>query len=65
MTDSVSTFHIDRNVCTGHARCNAVAPQLFSIDDDGLAVLQHQPVTPAEQADAARASLACPEQAIS
>ena len=29
---------VDSAKCTGHARCNAVAPQVFTVDADGLVV---------------------------
>jgi ferredoxin len=47
----------------GHARCNAVAPQAFDLDDEGYAI-----VTPyaaeASPADLHSAAESCPEQAI-
>lgn len=55
---------VDRDVCTGHARCFAVSPQVYEIDDDGFS----RPVNPdvaddlAEQAR--RGAEACPEKAI-
>lgn len=54
---------IETGRCMGHARCNAVAPHAFDLDDEGYAIVT---------ADAAKASVAelheaaasCPEKAI-
>lgn len=57
-------YHVDRTRCQGHARCFALARELFAIDDEGLAVATVLDV-PAELADALwLAEANCPEQAI-
>jgi ferredoxin len=51
--------------CQGHARCNAICPEVFDLDEDGFVVLLTSPV-PDELADAVRdAERNCPERAIS
>ncbi|HSY16150.1 MAG TPA: ferredoxin [Jatrophihabitantaceae bacterium] len=55
---------INREVCSGHARCVVLAPRLFDIDDDGLSTVQRQPADVAEYDDARRAASGCPERAI-
>lgn len=56
---------IDRDRCTGHGRCYAVAPSLFEADDDGYGQVVVDEV-PAAAVDEARAAvLNCPEDAIS
>jgi ferredoxin len=60
----LARIKIDRGVCSGHARCVAIAPALFDIDDDGLAGALRQPRTHLELEDATRAAGGCPEQAI-
>jgi ferredoxin len=57
-------IEIDRDVCSGHARCLQVAPDLFDLDDEGVAMSLRQPVTAAELDEARRAAMACPEAAI-
>ena len=57
-------IEIDRDVCAGHARCVAISPDLFDINDDGMAMALRQPSTPEELDDARRAAGGCPEQAI-
>ena len=55
---------LDRAKCTGHAQCNAVAPELFPIDDLGYSVLEQHTVEP-EYEEATRAGVnACPEGAL-
>lgn len=56
--------HIDPDVCVGHGRCYALAPDVFGADDHGHAVvLVERPE--GEQADRARAAAAnCPERAV-
>ncbi|MFC4944277.1 ferredoxin [Pseudonocardia sp. GCM10023141] len=51
--------------CQGHARCNALHPELFPLDDDGYIAIEREELDSAA-ADAARAGAAeCPERAIS
>jgi ferredoxin len=59
-------IRIDLDACEGHARCAAVAPELFDIYDDGLAY--HTDLAregrPEHHTLAVRAALSCPENAI-
>ena len=56
---------IDTAKCAGHARCNAVAPEVYDLDDAGYA-LPYEGDVPPELEDKAREGLeACPERAIS
>jgi ferredoxin len=52
-------------VCQGHARCAAVAPQLFKLDDDGFIRPEDIEVRPEDEALARRGVRACPERALS
>ncbi len=57
---------IDEQLCTGHARCVAMAPNLFTDDDRGYGVvIGDGTVTDALVDEAHRAVAACPERAIS
>ena len=59
-------INYDRNVCQGHNRCYALAPEIFDVDDYGQAVLTIEGDVPAELQDKARlAASNCPEYAIS
>lgn len=57
---------VDPDLCQGHARCYALAPQLFDIDDvDGHARALPGPV-PVDLEDKAELAVrSCPERAIS
>jgi ferredoxin len=56
---------VDADRCEGHARCWAICPEVFDLDDEGHAtVIQADP--PAELEDKVRnAERNCPERAIS
>ncbi|MFE7792763.1 ferredoxin [Streptomyces sp. NPDC057460] len=55
---------IDKNLCSGHARCAAAASELFALDDSGYALPLDGEVPP-EQEQAARAGAwTCPERAV-
>jgi ferredoxin len=57
---------IDGSRCLGHARCYALAPEVFDVDEvDGKAMSLLNPV-PSDLAELAREGAdACPERAIS
>jgi ferredoxin len=58
-------IQVDRELCQGHARCYALAPELFELDDIGHAFERRSEV-PIELEDKARqATQSCPERAIS
>jgi len=59
-------IELDEEVCTGHGRCYAVAPELFEPDDDdGHGIVLHDGTVPAGLEDLARKAAAnCPERAI-
>lgn len=51
--------------CQGHARCHALVPELFGLNDEGLAVLLIDGDIPADLEGKARlAAQRCPEFAI-
>jgi ferredoxin len=55
---------VDHDLCTGHGRCAAVAPSVYSLDDAGFCAIVEADVVPGEE-DAARAGANnCPERAI-
>ncbi|MET9090062.1 ferredoxin [Streptomyces sp. NPDC004237] len=56
---------VDPAKCSGHARCNAVAPQVFTVDDDGYCNIgSDKPVPPEFEAAARAGATNCPERAI-
>jgi ferredoxin len=49
--------------CSGHARCNALAPELFELDERGYTALPPRLAVPADLEDAARMGAdSCPER---
>jgi len=50
--------------CSGHARCAAVAPHIYRLDDNGYTAITEQEVSPADEEMARRGARACPERAI-
>ena len=55
---------VDADRCEGHARCWAVSPEVFALDDEGHAVVA-DPKVPAGLEDKVReAERNCPERAI-
>ena len=59
------TIAVDNSKCSGHARCNASAPQVYPIDDDGYVALRGETeVDQTLRAQAEAGAAACPERAI-
>lgn len=57
---------LDVNRCQGHNRCYALAPEIFDVDDYGVAVLLNDGVVPDGLRHKAELAIAnCPEFAIS
>ena len=58
-------IHVDSELCQGHNRCYAIAPELFDVDDYGYATERGDGDVPAGLEDKARLAIAnCPEIAI-
>jgi ferredoxin len=56
---------VNTELCQGHNRCYALAPELFDVDDYGTAVVIGDGTVTAELEDKARLAVAnCPEYAI-
>ncbi len=55
---------IERARCAGHARCAAVAPDLYRLDDNGYIAIDALSVPPGQEALARRGARACPERII-
>ena len=50
--------------CSGHARCAAVAPQIYELDDNGYNTMSERTIAPEDEQRARRGARACPERAI-
>jgi ferredoxin len=57
-------IRIDKARCVGHARCAAVAPEIFELDDDGYIAVEEIDVPEGQEAIARRGARACPERII-
>ena len=55
---------VNQTLCSGHARCAAVAPELYELNDDGYVGFAEKDVPPGLEAQARRGARACPERAI-
>ncbi|MBV9660937.1 MAG: ferredoxin [Acidimicrobiales bacterium] len=58
--------HVDDSRCTGHARCNAVSPEFYELDELGYNAWRGKSieVPPEREDEARRGAAACPELAI-
>ena len=60
----VLKIRIDKAACVGNARCAAVAPELFPLDDNGYIQVTEIDVPPGQEELARRGARACPERII-
>lgn len=55
---------VDTGSCVGHARCAAVAPDVYELNDDGYNVTAEKNVSKDLEKKAIRGMRACPERII-
>ena len=55
---------VDTSRCVGHARCFAIAPEVYELNDDGYNVTEERDVAPQLELAARRGAKACPERVI-
>jgi ferredoxin len=55
---------VDRDLCSGHARCHAASPGVYDLDELGYVELMAPEVPTELEADARRGAAACPERAL-
>jgi len=60
----MSTIEFDSTRCVGHALCNATAPQVYQLDDNGYCEPPTQRIDDSSRAAAVEGAGACPEQAL-
>lgn len=56
---------VDRDRCEGYSQCNALAPELFEVDDDGVATPLVEEVPPELRSALENAVASCPTRALS
>lgn len=57
-------IRIEKASCVGNARCAAVAPDLYPLDEDGYIAVSEIDVPPGQESLARRGARACPERII-
>jgi ferredoxin len=57
-------IRIDKAACVGNARCAAVAPELFPLDENGYILVEQIDVPAGQEQLARRGARACPERII-
>ena len=57
-------LEVNKDLCIGCGACQATAPNVFEIDDDGLAKVKVNEVTEEDKEDAIDALEGCPTSAI-
>lgn len=55
---------VHRDKCQGHARCWAVAPHIFDLDDEGYIVAGNIDIAAEDEQAAWRGAKSCPERAL-
>jgi ferredoxin len=55
---------VDKKRCNGHARCLAVAPNVYVLNSDGYNETPETEVPQGKEAEAKLGARACPERAI-
>lgn len=55
---------VNTSRCTGHARCTAVAPHVFTLNSDGYNDTPEKTVPKEFEDEARRGAAACPERVI-
>jgi ferredoxin len=55
---------VDFDLCESNALCEAMAPEVFELDDDDYLVVKTDETTPENVEDVRRAVAACPRVAI-
>jgi ferredoxin len=55
---------VDKNKCSGHARCAATGPDIYELDDLGYVDITELEVPPGLEKQAQDGAAACPERAI-
>jgi ferredoxin len=65
VTQQALNVHVDPRRCEGHGLCIELAPDLFDINDDDLAIVVDELPEEKHAASLKAAAAACPRQAIS
>jgi len=61
----MSRVQVDADLCVGSGACEALAPDVFEVDDDGVLVVHRPEPGQDELRDVADAVRSCPTRALS
>lgn len=61
----MSKIKVDFDLCESNALCEAMAPEVFELDDDDFLQVNAEETTPENVDNVKRAVAACPRAAIS
>lgn len=56
--------HIDPEICAGFGICLGIDPDVFTLHDDGYAIVMVSEIKPEDQDSIRRAASQCPSRAI-
>jgi len=62
--EPVMKIRIDKARCAGNARCWAIAPEIYPLDDEGYIAIEEIEVPAGQEDLARRGARACPERVI-
>ena len=54
----------DKSICQGHGRCEAMAPEVYTLDDNGYLDIEDIEVPAGLEDQAKLGAASCPEEAI-
>jgi ferredoxin len=60
----VTRIEVDRDRCVGSGSCEALAPTVFEVDDDGVLAVLRAELGEADLPDVRDAVTACPTRAL-
>lgn len=55
---------VNLTMCEGHGQCNAVAPEIYDLDEGGYCLINNSEVPRDLESQAEQGALACPMLAI-
>ncbi|NLM21101.1 MAG: ferredoxin [Peptococcaceae bacterium] len=56
--------HVEKDVCIGCGACPSICPEVFEMDEDGLAIALREQVPEDQEELAEEAAESCPTEAI-
>jgi ferredoxin len=60
----MAKISVNREVCGGHGECEALAPLVFEVQDDGIVKAKVAEVPPGELEGVRSATICCPTGAL-